>query len=138
MSSGDYWMDIFLWGHSTYHSIFGVISPFYLGYLIRYYKVAHSTLLLSFSVCVIRGSIQSFITDSGNCVFILVTLVRDLSILLIFSKKHLFCSLIFRLVFLFLIDLCMLLPLLFTLFIFVNFLFYLRYLLISDNFFLLF
>lgn len=95
------------------------ICPFHLGYHIYHYKVAHSIPLNvfkghsfkrhSFNVCGIRGVIHYFINDSGSCVFclfILVTLVRDLSILLIFTKKHLLCSLIFLLIFLFSFYLC--------------------------------
>lgn len=114
------WHGHFLWDHySICHSILRGIGPFHLGYHTHYYKVAHSIPLNvfkghsfirhSFNVCGIRGIIPSFINDSGSCVFclfILVTLVRDLSILLIFPKKHLLCSLIFLIIFLFSFYLC--------------------------------
>jgi len=82
------------------------ICPFQLGYLTYWYTIVNGIPLSSFYFCEVSNNEKgkpSFISgfNTLSLPFVLVKLAKDLSILLIFSKNHLFMSSILPIVYLF-------------------------------------
>lgn len=94
-----YWVEVvhIFWGMSLFHPSCQIFV----------YVIVHNIPLLFFWAWRFSGNIPCFIPDTGHLYFLfffffLVSLARDLSILLIFPKNHIFVFVVFSIISLFL------------------------------------